>query len=1232
MVKFSVCLIAKNEAANLWRLHNSLTEFQKRGGEVVLVDTGSTDNTPEVARGLGFNVFEVGERFIQKIPENLAKSINDRFVVPGEEPIVKAGDKLFDYSAARNYSARMANNDVVSMPDCDEQYTNLNIDEIEKVIAQGFQQMEFHFIFAHYPNGQPAVQFRQCKMYDRRIMHWQGIVHEVLVGNAKRTYLPPPVLLLEHFQAPQTHRSRYLAGLSLDCYLNQDNDRNSHYLGRELLWNGRPKSAIRELTRHVGMNRWQQERGQSMIFIGDAHMAIGQEERGIESWHKAIQIDDTRREPWLRLADYYWKKNNPQRVACYCMAALEIPPNDCYCNVGAHYTFEPHEKLYWALWWMGQRERSKEHWRKAFAYDPSNPKYIADKQFYEPTSYDYKLPGGGGAAEGAGIDGWMTHGELEWLYHQAQKVDSILELGSWKGRSTHALLSGCKGTVTAVDTWKGSADPRDMTNAQAKRMDILAEFKKNVGHFKNLEIVQMDSADAAAKFREEGRKFDMVFIDAGHTYEEVKRDIEMWRPFAKVILSGHDYLPQTWMGVCQAVDECCGRTYKAESIWYTPAEPFPQIKGKYFEDRLAMQEKIEAFEPFSYVKWNDGEQQCIEGVEGATCDGQPYSYELNLALRKAYNLLTTLPDVYISDWKEWRDDNLNDGGILLHREKRDLQPLHDFYMAIKRSPRRKIFVGPAKLCTQVGRLLDCNYIEVPEKDAFAKYDDILARLKSITTDLSIIMLSCGLISKPLIADILKHNPKVTCLDTGSSFDPIFLGATRTLQAPQKDLLALYADMLGNEGLEKGMGCGLPTITPFPQRIPKSIFTIWLSEKEGLPPIVEKCVETQKAVEGYEHRVLTLADVPKDIPYLDAALAAKKWVKAADYLRIWWLKEHGGIYCDSDMEILPGKNFDALLDSSLFICREENGFVANSLIGAEPGNQVCIEHLSEVESRFKGDDDNIFQAAQEILTPRVLNASTLNPSIKVLSADYFIPYNHQNGTIKVTDNTIAFHHFVKAWITESYTKDFLPRIAILIPSLGRPEGLQRCLRSIDRLYYPKHLLKVVVDEGEGTVPQKVNRMARGNPDVDAYVYAANDMEFEPWSLYRIVKEAQGNPPDPHPFEIPPAMPFLYGLVSFNAGPVYPDEGNICEHFFISKPLFDEFGEVFSEKFHHVGCDNLLWAKAKKLQQAHHSEAAKIAHRHFSRGADMDEVYHKGWSNVDNDRRVLAEELEKLKNPA
>ncbi len=1228
-VKFSVCLIARNEAANLWRLHKSLKEFLAREGEVVLIDTGSTDDTPSVARGLGFRVSEVGEKFIFEIPDTLAKAINERFVVSPEPPLVKAGDKLFDYAAARNYSARMASNDVVSMPDCDEQYTNLDIDAIERVIGQGFQQMEFHFIFAHYPNGQPAVQFRQCKMYDRRVMHWVGIVHEVLQGTAKRTYLPPSVLLLEHFQAPQEHRSRYMPGLSLDCYLNQDNDRNSHYLGRELIWSGRFRSAIKELTRHVNMNRWQQERGQSMVLIGDAHLALGEDEKAIESWHRAIQIDDTRREPWLRLADYYWKRNNPQRTLCYAMASLEIPPNDCYMNVGAHYTFEPHERLYWALWALGDRKRSEEHFKKALGYDPTNPKFLNDKKFYLTADdaatreeycpnpppevvagYEYHSPG-------AGIEGWMTPGELEWLYQTAKGMGSVLELGSWKGRSSHALLSGCKGTVTCVDTWKGSEHPFDGTNAQYNQgVDVLADFKRNTEGVGSLEIVQADSREAAARFAAEGRAFDMVFIDAGHEYEEVARDIELWRPLARRVFCGHDYLPSEWMGVVRAVDEKVGRAYKRETIWYVPAEQLPpgylwtiakplKEMGRYPRDLAELQAKVESGEQFSYTKFGDGEQQCMEGVEGGTVDGQPYSFALNCALRSAYSYLLSSPSAYVAFWRD--PPAPNDGGMLLHntgysKPDKDLAPLHAFYKAIRESSRHKTLVGPGKL-SAAAAMLDADFVEVPEKDAFAEAESIWGRLKGTVAYGGIVLLSCGPLAKVLTARIMGDTPSITCIDTGSSFDPLFLGSTRSNQASQDTLRALYSDMLP------------PPAKPPEERIPRRIFSVWLSDQdEGkLPDLFSRCIASQRQAAreaGYEHHLISLENCPRDIPYVNAAIAARKWAKAADYLRVWELRERGGIYLDADMEVLPGRTFDALLGTgSLFLCcREENGFIANSFLASAPHLYICSNYLTEVERQFKGDDDKVFEAAMGLLTPQIEQAAASDLGIRILPPEVCLPYNHQTGTINVTPDTVAFHHFAKSW---GGSKDVLPRVCILLPTLGRPEGLRMCLESIERLYYPRHLLRTVVDDGEGTVPQKVNRMALAHPDADCYVYAANDMTFDPWCVYRAAQ-----------------MSKAYGLVTFNAGPVYPDEGNICEHFLITRALADQLGEIFSEKLHHCGCDNLLWARAKALGQAARCEEARIDHRHFSRGAPLDDVYHKGWSQADNDRRILAEELERL----
>jgi len=189
---FDVCVITKNGARTMPRLAASLSEFLKRGGTWIVCDTGSTDGAADVARSLGAQVTEVGERFIRTIDADLAKSINERFVVDGEEPIVQDGSRLFDFAAARNFTAGMATNDWVSWADDDEAFTTLDLDKIEEIIADpGLAHCEYDFCFAHDPSGRPAILFVQSKMYRHRgdldkdgkpcrRMRWRGIVHEVL--------------------------------------------------------------------------------------------------------------------------------------------------------------------------------------------------------------------------------------------------------------------------------------------------------------------------------------------------------------------------------------------------------------------------------------------------------------------------------------------------------------------------------------------------------------------------------------------------------------------------------------------------------------------------------------------------------------------------------------------------------------------------------------------------------------------------------------------------------------------------------------------------------------------------------------------------------------------------------------------------------------------------------------------------------------------------------------------
>ncbi len=392
-------------------------------------------------------------------------------------------------------------------------------------------------------------------------------------------------------------------------------------------------------------------------------------------------------------------------------------------------------------------------------------------------------------------------------------------------------------------------------------------------------------------------------------------------------------------------------------------------------------------------------------------------------------------------------------------------------------------------------------------------------------------------------------------------------------------------------------------------IPKKIWTVWFGDK--LPDVARKSIASQN-IPGYEHFVITEENFKKDSPveivgapeYVKIALANKKWVKAADYLRAWVLYTYGGIFLDADQEILPGKNFDLFLETAMFVGREENGFLGYSLVGSEAQHPLWEDYMQQVAERFTPLDGKNFESSMELFTNLAL--VKYGKEVFIVEPTVFFPYNHQTGKIDVRDNTVSFHHFMKSWTDAS--PDILPTVSIIIPQLGRPEGLKRVLESIDKLYYPKHLVEILIEEGDETVPVKVEKAFKKSKG-DLLVYASNDIEFAPESLYEAVKLTKE-----------------YGLVSFNTGTVLPDEGNINEHFIITRALANSLGGIFDIDFHHVGCDNLLWARAKEQGQATRAEKAIVKHYHFSKDTTLyDAIYEKGWSETEKDRALLTEKL-------
>lgn len=138
------------------------------------------------------------------------------------------------------------------------------------------------------------------------------------------------------------------------------------------------------------------------------------------------------------------------------------------------------------------------------------------------------------------IPGWMSDMELEWLCEKASQMDSVVEIGCWKGRSTHALLTGCMGRVFAVDHFQGNPKENHIGGAhgEAKTADIHEILLKNVGHFPNLVVLKMDSVEASKLFND--KEIDMVFIDGDHSLEGFEADLNAWMPKCRKLICGHD--------------------------------------------------------------------------------------------------------------------------------------------------------------------------------------------------------------------------------------------------------------------------------------------------------------------------------------------------------------------------------------------------------------------------------------------------------------------------------------------------------------------------------------------------------------------------------------------------------------------------------------------------------------------------------------------------------------------
>lgn len=206
-------------------------------------------------------------------------------------------------------------------------------------------------------------------------------------------------------------------------------------------------------------------------------------------------------------------------------------------------------------------------------------------------------------------------------------------------------------------------------------------------------------------------------------------------------------------------------------------------------------------------------------------------------------------------------------------------------------------------------------------------------------------------------------------------------------------------------------------------IPKIIHYCWFGGKP-LPEDALKYIESwKKYCPDYEIREWneTNLDLQK-YPYAQEACWARKWAFVSDVARLYVLAEYGGIYMDTDVELL--KPLDSILNYHAVSGFETENRVPTGLLASEKGQDIILELLSEYEhAHFLKPDStidyttNVTRITNTLLKYGLVLDGKLQTvhGFTLFPKDCFCAKNPNTGEYHVTENTIAIHHFSGSWI-------------------------------------------------------------------------------------------------------------------------------------------------------------------------------------------------------------------------
>jgi tetratricopeptide (TPR) repeat protein len=349
-VKIAVYTITKNEAHFIPRWFGSCSEAD----ELVVLDTGSTDDTVQVARNLGITVYE----------------------------------NVFDpwrFDVARNHNLNLIGDDIdfcIAL-DADEILVPGWREKLESINPETTRP-RYKYVWSWKEEGVEGLVYGGDKIHSRHDYEWKHPVHEVLTfsprGGKEREVQQWIDLEIHHHPDSTKSRGQYLPLLELATKEDPDDDRNAHYYGRELMFSGRMQEAAVELKRHLSLPRaqWKAERAASMMFLSQC------EPENAERWLLDAHAEDPlRREPMVKLAMHYFALNKWDDAIIWSRKAITIKekPLDYLAQEYA-WGSVPYDILAVSYYSKRRGEEARKYGIMALLEEPNNQRLLNNLKYY----------------------------------------------------------------------------------------------------------------------------------------------------------------------------------------------------------------------------------------------------------------------------------------------------------------------------------------------------------------------------------------------------------------------------------------------------------------------------------------------------------------------------------------------------------------------------------------------------------------------------------------------------------------------------------------------------------------------------------------------------------------------------------------------------------------------------------------------------------------------------------